>query len=174
MYFKPKWLIQKIAYFNDPLLTKIDLSMLILLTRIWWLTERGSIKWWEVMWLYFDFTRDLSVQCVWFPSILRRIFKSTLKQHMLTVSQHHQVGWAKFLTFPCEATAVRLLHSEFIIFLEFALHVASHTGVFKGGRVSSLLTNACSTDNNIPFPRLANHIVLSKFWKVNLDRKVTW
>ena len=82
-------------------------------------------------------------------------------------------GVSKVFNFPHEATAVRLLHSEFIIFLEFALHVASHKGVFKGGRVSSLLTNACSTDNNIPFPRLANHIVLSKFWKVNLDRKVT-
>lgn len=62
-------------------------------------------------------------------------------------------GVSKVFNFSCEATAVRLLHSEFIIFLEFALHVASHTGVFKGGRVSSLLTNACSTDNNIPFPR---------------------
>ena len=52
----------------------------------------------------------------------------------------------------------------------FAL--ASHAGVFRGARFSSLPTNACSTNDNIPFPSLANHIMLSKFWKVNLDRKV--
>ena len=46
--------------------------------------------------------------------------------------------------------------------------VASHAGVFRGARVSSLPTNAFSTDYNIPFPRLANHVVLSKFWKVDL------
>ena len=28
-------------------------------------------------------------------------------------------------------------------------------------------------ENNIPFPILANHIVPSKFWKVDLDRRVT-
>ena len=50
--------------------------------------------------------------------------------------------------------------------------IASHAGVFRGARISSLPTNACSTENNIPFPSLANHIVLSKFWKVDLDRKV--
>ena len=50
--------------------------------------------------------------------------------------------------------------------------VASHAGVFSGARISSLPTNACSTENNIPFPSLAKHIVLSKFWKVYLDRKV--
>ena len=51
--------------------------------------------------------------------------------------------------------------------------VASHAGVFRGARISSLPTNACSTEDNIPFPRLANHVVLSKFWKVDLDRRVT-
>ena len=51
--------------------------------------------------------------------------------------------------------------------------VASHAGVFTGACISSLPTNACSTEDNIPFPRLANHVVLSKFWKVDLDRKVT-
>ena len=29
--------------------------------------------------------------------------------------------------------------------------IASHAGVFRGTRISSLLTNACSTENNIPF-----------------------
>ena len=53
------------------------------------------------------------------------------------------------------------------------LHVASHAGVFRGARILSLATNACSTEDNIPFPRLANHVVLSKFWKVDLDRKIT-
>ena len=33
------------------------------------------------------------------------------------------------------------------------------------------LTNAYSTEDNIPFPSLANHIVLTKFWKVDLDRR---
>ena len=50
--------------------------------------------------------------------------------------------------------------------------VASYAGVFRGARFSSLPTNACSTEDNIPFPSLANYIVLSKFWKVDLDRKV--
>ena len=48
--------------------------------------------------------------------------------------------------------------------------IASHAGVFRGARFSSLPTNACSTENNIAFPSLANHIVLSKFWKADLDR----
>ena len=52
------------------------------------------------------------------------------------------------------------------------LQLASHAGVFRGARLSSLPTNSCSTEYNIPFPSLANHIVLSKFWKVDLDRKV--
>ena len=52
--------------------------------------------------------------------------------------------------------------------------LASHAGGFRGACISSLLTNACLTENNIPFPSLANHIVLSKFWKVDLDRRVTW
>ena len=42
--------------------------------------------------------------------------------------------------------------------------LASHAGVFRGASVSSLPTNVCSIENNIPFPSLANHIVLSKFW----------
>ena len=29
--------------------------------------------------------------------------------------------------------------------------VASHEGVFRGARISSLPTNVCSTENNIPF-----------------------
>ena len=52
--------------------------------------------------------------------------------------------------------------------------VASYAGVFRGTRFSSLPTNACSTEDNIPFPSLANHIILSKFWNVDLDRKVIW
>ena len=32
--------------------------------------------------------------------------------------------------------------------------VASHAGVFRGARISSLPTNACSTEDNIPFPLL--------------------
>ena len=51
--------------------------------------------------------------------------------------------------------------------------LASHTGVFRGARISSLPTNVCLTENIIPFPSLANHIVPSKFWKVDLDHRVT-
>ena len=29
-----------------------------------------------------------------------------------------------------------------------------------------------TTEDNIRFPSLANHVVLSKFWKVDLDRNV--
>ena len=53
------------------------------------------------------------------------------------------------------------------------MKLASHAGIFRGARISSLPTNACSTEDNIPFPSLANHVVLSKFWKVDLDRGVT-
>ena len=53
------------------------------------------------------------------------------------------------------------------------LMLASNAGVFRGARISSLPTNACSTENNFPFPSLANHIVLSKIWKVDLDCRVT-
>ena len=56
----------------------------------------------------------------------------------------------------------------------FCPSLASHAGVFRGSRISSLPTNAYSTKDNIPFLRLANHAVLSKFWKVDLDRRVTW
>ena len=51
--------------------------------------------------------------------------------------------------------------------------LASNARVFRGALISSLPTNACSTKNNIPFPNLTNHIVLSNFWKVDLDLRVT-
>ena len=52
--------------------------------------------------------------------------------------------------------------------------VTSYAGVFREARFSSLPANACSTEDNILFPSLANRIILSKFWKVDLDRKVIW
>ena len=36
--------------------------------------------------------------------------------------------------------------------LMFDVILASHEGVFRGARFSSLPTNACSAENNIPFP----------------------
>ena len=60
----------------------------------------------------------------------------------------------------------------FCVLLQMSSSLASYAGVSRGARFSSLPTNACSTEDNIPFPCLANHIVLSKFWKVDLDRKV--
>ena len=56
---------------------------------------------------------------------------------------------------------------------EAGVDLASHASIFRGARISSLPTNACSTEDNIPFPSLANHIVLSLFWKVDLDCRVT-
>ena len=50
--------------------------------------------------------------------------------------------------------------------------LGSYAGVSRVARLSSFTTNACSTENNIPFPNLANHIVLSKLWKLDLDRWV--
>ena len=50
--------------------------------------------------------------------------------------------------------------------------LGSYVGVFRGVRFSTLTTNACSTENNIPFPNLANHTVLSKLCKLDLDRWV--
>ena len=50
-----------------------------------------------------------------------------------------------------------------IIAHRFLAALASHAGVFRGARFSSLPTNACSTEDNIPLPSLANRIVLSKF-----------
>ena len=41
-----------------------------------------------------------------------------------------------------------------IIFNKALGQVASHAGVFRGARISSLPTNACSTEDNIPFPLL--------------------
>ena len=61
-----------------------------------------------------------------------------------------------------EAARIHFLRD---VFVAVAVVVASHAGVFRGARFSSLPTNACSTEDNIPFPSLANHIVLSKFWK---------
>ena len=54
-----------------------------------------------------------------------------------------------------------------ILLLCFGL--PSHTDVFRGARISSLPRKARLTENNIPFPLLANHIAPSKFWKVDLD-----
>ena len=53
------------------------------------------------------------------------------------------------------------------------MRLAGIVGVFRRARISSLATNASSTEDNIPFQRLANHVVLSKFWKVDLDCRVT-
>ena len=54
-----------------------------------------------------------------------------------------------------------------ILLLCFGL--AFHADVFRGAHISSLPTKARVTENNIPFPLLADHIAPSKFWKVDLD-----
>ena len=42
--------------------------------------------------------------------------------------------------------------------------LASHAGVFRGARFSSLPTNACSAENNIPFPLF----YLRGKWQINI------
>ena len=49
---------------------------------------------------------------------------------------------------------------EKLKYKKFGGHVACHTCVLRGARLSSLLTNACSSEDNILFPSLAYHIVL--------------
>ena len=44
--------------------------------------------------------------------------------------------------------------------------VVSHAEVFRGARISSFPTNTCSTENNTPFPQLANR-------KIDLDCRET-
>ena len=58
-------------------------------------------------------------------------------------------------------------------FIPTKRRLTSHAGVFREAQISSLPTNSCSTENNIPFPSLANHIVSSKFWNFELDRRGT-
>ena len=41
--------------------------------------------------------------------------------------------------------------------------LASHAGVFRGSRFSSLPTNTCSTENSIPFPL----VYLRGKWPIN-------
>ena len=65
------------------------------------------------------------------------------------------------------------LFPKTLIFPPVIWSVASYSGVFREARISSVPTNACSIENNIPFPSVANHIVLSKFWKVHFDGRVT-
>ena len=45
--------------------------------------------------------------------------------------------------------------------------IASHAGLFREARISSLPTNACSTENNIPVP---STIVQSTIVKKSVDR----
>ena len=49
-------------------------------------------------------------------------------------------------------TVIRSRYKPGKIWLNARWELASHAGVFRGARISSLPTNACSTENNIPFP----------------------
>ena len=49
-------------------------------------------------------------------------------------------------------TVMRSCYKPGKIWLNARWELASHVGVFRGARISSLPTNACSTENNIPFP----------------------
>ena len=80
---------------------------------------------------------------------------SSLKIHETWARVFHQI-WKDF------GPIVRLLdrheifrpmktkNANFKFFLPSLLEIASHAGVFRGARISSLPTNACSTENNIP------------------------
>ena len=95
------------------------------------------------------------------PQKIRRVCMEFSEYNRLTTQGQFAPKWSFLVSRP-------LGHCSFRISL------TSHAGVFRGARISSLPTNVCSTEDNIPFPSLANHIVRSKFWKVDLDRKVIW
>ena len=114
----------------------------------------------------------------WFICILKQIQTSTYG-HLSTKAFVVAVDtilaqWPPSLFPRCLLWRALTLFISNVVYLQHPeIHpLASHAGVFRGAGLSSLPTNACSTKDNIPFPSLANHIVLSKFWKVDLDHRV--
>ena len=59
------------------------------------------------------------------------------------------------------------------VYERVGISLASHAGIFRGAQLSSSPTNACSAENNIPFPSLANHFALSKFWPWTQGNAIT-
>ena len=55
-------------------------------------------------------------------------------------------------------------------FLRSSPSLASHAGVFRGAHFSSLRTNSCSTEDNIPFPLF----YLSGKWPINSCEIKCW
>ena len=92
-------------------------------------------------------------------------------RYSVWVLNYWSVNWYSSFLSKWESFPVTITQERGILF-HCLKQLASHAGVFRGAHFLSLPTNACSTEDNIPFPCLANHIVLSKFWKVDLDRKV--
>ena len=80
-------------------------------------------------------------------------------------------GWSWRCPFAVEWIKIALILN--ILNRKVSIWIASYAGVFRGARISSLPQNYCSTEDNIPFPSLANHVVLSKVRKADLDLRVT-
>ena len=85
-----------------------------------------------------------------------------IKKNELSVLKGHQQKYLENIKDLLSKKTLSLIGS-----IAFDLVLASHAGDF-------FPHNACSTEDNFPFPSLANHIVLSKFWKADLDRRVIW
>ena len=94
-------------------------------------------------------------------------------RYSVWVLNYWSVNWYSSFLSKWESLPVTITQERGILF-HCLKQLASHAGIFRGAHFLSLPANACSTEDNIPFPCLANHIVLSKFWKVDLDRKVVW
>ena len=94
------------------------------------------------------------------------------------------IGWSKFpsWTGPIRRITQIWVVTCIVISIEFhegcrgrvlertCLPLASHAGVFRGARVSSLPTNTCSTENKIPFPLF----YLCGMWPINKCEKKCW
>ena len=116
--------------------------------------------------LYTVWSHDLAVSCIhfyWFSVAFipgRQDLTSDATEHFLLPLLKRTARYFFFIA--AEQPFNR--GSRFLI--------ASHAGAFKGALLSSFTTNTCSTENNIPFPNLTNHILLSKLWKLVLDHWV--
>ena len=59
--------------------------------------------------------------------------------------------------------------------LMLVVFLACRVGVFRGARILAFPANACSTENNIPFPNLAaglsdNYSICKKYWESSMTR----
>ena len=79
------------------------------------------------------------------PSVLGPLLYSLYTSPLSDIASKHELSFHFHATFETSS----LIDMEVC---KCRLEVGSHAGVFRGARFSSLPTNACSTENNIPFP----------------------